>query len=155
MEAEKSSDCRNETDPLHETDSHDEKGNSKLRSEEGALAPKITLSLPTKGENEVMTQEGHLARGMVKLFALQQDFNFREKRLVNEEQEERERRNEKLLDEKVRLTNEKVMLAAEKEELARVATRLRVRQISFNHEQRLQEEGVDGETRRTQGRARC
>ena len=125
METEKDENSNDEAESIFD-DPQDEKGKSKLGSENAFEAPKVTLSSPQEVENEsfenelVINKEGELARGTVTLSALQQEFNIGKYRSIEE----------KLFEEQLRLTGQK-------EELDKEAARLQVRRTSFNHEQQL------------------
>ena len=127
METEKDENSKNETESIF-VNPQDEKGNTKLQSENVLLAPKVTLSVPQEGENEsfevqlMINEEDEYVRGLVRLSDLQQDSNIRENRTVNIEE---------------RLFEEQLILTGQKEELDKEVTRLQVRQTSFNHEQKL------------------
>ena len=127
METEKDENSKNEAESIF-ANPQDEKGNTKLQSENVLLAPKVTLSVPQEGENEsfevqlMINEEDEYVRGLVRLSDLQQDSNIRENRTVNIEE---------------RLFEEQLILTDQKEELDKEVTRLQVRQTSFNHKQKL------------------
>ena len=91
METEKDENSKNEAESIF-ANPQDEKGNTKLQSENVLLAPKVTLSVPQEGENEsfevqlMINEEDEYVRGLVRLSDLQQDSNIRENRTVNIEE---------------------------------------------------------------------